>query len=181
MEDIIKGILGEKRYIHSVGVAETARKIAKGLCTDSEKAYLAGLVHDIAKEMKGEELLTYCREHSIELNSVESKNLQLLHGPVGAEMIKDYDITDFDIVNAVRYHTVGRAGMSVLEKIIYLADMIEPSRQYEGVEKLRNLCREDFDKAFAEALRQSLIWNLEKGRLIHTGTLDAWNDVIGGN
>ena len=177
MNEIVKGILSEKRYIHTLGVARTAEKLAERLGIDPGKAYLAGMVHDIAKEMPVTEMFDFCRSHNIKLNRVEEKNPALLHAPVGSVLIKDYGIDDTEISDAVRYHTTGRAGMSLLEKIIYLSDMIEPSRNYKEVEMLRELCEEDFHKAFAEALRQSMIWNLQKGCLIHEGTLHAWNDI----
>ena len=180
MNEIVKNILSEKRYIHTLGVAETAKKLAEKLGVNPEKAYLAGMVHDIAKEMPVSEMLDFCNKHGIELSGVERNNPALLHAPVGAVLIKDYGIDDPEISDAVKYHTVGRAEMSLLEKIIYLSDMIEPSRNYKEVEMLRNLCEEDFYKAFEEALRQSMIWNLQKGCLIHEGTLHAWNNIIGG-
>jgi len=178
MNEIIKKILSEKRYIHSVGVAETAKRLAERLEVSPDKAYTAGIVHDIAKEMSPEAMINFCNEHKITVNEVEKRNAALLHAPVGAALIHDYGIEDKEISDAVKYHTVGRAGMSLLEKIIYLSDMIEPSRKYNEVEMLRNLCKEDFHKAFAEALRQSMIWNLQKGCLIHEGTLQAWNDTL---
>ena len=178
MEQIIKKLLSEKRSVHSMGVAETAKKLAIRLGTDPQKAYLAGLVHDIAKELPEKEQFDLCKEGNIELNEVEKRNTGLLHGPAGSVLIKKYGINDPEIEAAVKSHTFGRAGMSLLEKIIYLADMIEPSRIYDGVDNLRLLCEEDFNKAFAEALKQSIVWNLEKSRLIHVGTLDAWNVIL---
>jgi len=175
MEEIIKGLLSEKRFLHSIGVANLAKELAKRQGADEDKAYLAGLIHDIAKEKSSEELLEYCKEQNISIDEVEKQNPFLLHAPVGAIVIHDYGIFDEDIENAVRYHTVGRGGMSILEKIIYFADMIEPSRNYDGVEELRSLCEKDFNLAYMTALKRSIEFNLAKGRLVHTGTLDAWN------
>lgn len=178
MEDIIKDLLTKKRYEHSMGVAVMAKELAERLGADPDKAYLAGVVHDIAKELNPSELYDYCERNGIEISQIEKNNPQLLHAPAGARMLRSYGICDDDIENAVRYHTVGREGMSLLERIIYLADMLEPSRSFEGVEELRELCDKDFEAAFLMTLRRSIEWNLEKGCLIHEGTLKAWNDRI---
>ena len=160
MEKIIKELLSEKRYEHSLGVAKVAKSIAQRLGIDENKAYLAGVVHDIAKELSVSEMIELCKAGGIEPDKAELENHALLHAPAGAVMIKKYGINDSDIENAVRYHTVGRDGMSVLEKIIYLSDMIEPSRSYPEVFELREICETDFDKAFETALRYSIEWNL---------------------
>lgn len=178
MENVIKKILSPKRFEHSMAVAELACEMAEYLGADSEKAYLAGVVHDIAKEKKTDELLTICQTAGVELSEVEIKNPALLHAPAGAALLEEYGIDDEEIKNAVRYHTVARAGMTLLERIIYFADMTEPSRVYKEVEELRAMWRVDFEKAFLTALRYSLIWNLEKGRLVHEGTLRAWNSTL---
>lgn len=177
MENIIKQRLSEKRFNHSIGVADTAKKIAEKIGADPEKAYVAGLVHDVAKEMPFEEMINVCKKGAVEPDRMELQNKSLLHAPAGAAILEGLGITDTDIKNAVRYHTVGRYGMSLLEKIIYLADMIEPSRVYPEVEILREMAEEDFHKAFANALKFSIMWNMEKGRVVHEGTLRAWNGI----
>jgi len=179
LEKVVKELLSEKRYEHSMGVARTAKCIAKNLGMDEEKAYLAGVVHDIAKEKPVSEMIRLCDEGKVHADEIELKNVALLHAPAGAAMLEKFGITDSDIKNAVRYHTVGRAGMSQLEKIIYLSDMIEPSRSYPEVYELRELCEVDFEKSFETALKYSIEWNLKKGSLIHEGTLRAWNDALG--
>lgn len=178
MENIVKQLLSEKRYVHTMAVANLARHMAEKLGADPERAYLAGVVHDIAKEKPVSELLEICKKNNIALTSVELANPVLLHAPAGAAILKDYGICDSEIENAVRYHTVGRANMTLLEKIIYFADMTEPNRVYKEVDELRALANSDFDAAFAKAIEYSLIWNLQKGRLIHPGTLDAWNSIL---
>lgn len=177
LENIIKQRLSEKRFKHSIGVAETAKAYAKILGADAQKAYMAGLVHDIAKEMPFDEMLELCKKGNVTPDSEELKNKALLHAPAGAAILKSLGIEDDDIKNAVRYHTVGRRGMSILEKIIYLADMLEPSRVYPEVDMLRQKVSENFDEAFRDALRFSIIWNMEKGRVVHEGTLHAYNEI----
>lgn len=178
MENIVKQLLSEKRYIHTMAVANLARDLANHLGADAERAYLAGVVHDIAKEKPTLELLEICEKNNIVLTPIELANPVLIHAPAGAALIKDYGICDTQIENAVRYHTVGRANMTLLEKIIYFADMIEPNRVYKEVDELRSLSKTDFDAAFEKAIEYSLIWNIEKGRLIHPGTLDARNSIL---
>ncbi len=178
MENKIKQLLSEKRYVHSMAVASLARDLANSLGEDGKRAYLAGVVHDIAKEKPIPELIQICEDNNIPLTPVELANPVLIHAPAGAAILKDYGICDTQIENAVRYHTVGRADMTLIEKIIYFADMTEPNRVYKEVEELRALAKTDFDAAFAKAIEYSLIWNIEKGRLIHPGTLEAWNSIL---
>lgn len=159
-------------------VALLAERMAGVLGADSKKAYVAGILHDIAKEMTGEELLHVCKTEGIKLSAVEENNTVLLHAPVGAHIIKDLGIDDEEIINAVRYHTVGRAGMSLLEKIIYLADMIEPGRSFPEALELREIWEKDFDEAFTRSLKYSILWNVSEGKLIDKGTVDAFNDMI---
>ena len=161
-----------------MAVAELARDMAERLGEDPERAYLAGIVHDIAKEKPVAELMEICEKNKITLTPIEIANPVLIHAPAGAVILKDYGICDEKIENAVRYHTVGRANMTLLEKIIYFADMTEPNRVYKEVEELRSLSETDFDAAFEKAIEYSLIWNIQKGRLIHPGTLDAWNSIL---
>lgn len=177
LENIIRQRLSEKRFKHSIGVAETAKAYAKILGTDTQKAYMAGLVHDIAKEMPFDEMIELCKQGGIEPDREELKNKALLHAPAGAAILESLGIKDRDIKNAVRYHTVARRGMSILEKIIYLADMLEPSRDYPEVNMLRETAYKDFNKAFCDALKFSIIWNMEKGRVVHEGTLHAYNEI----
>lgn len=177
LENIIKQRLSEKRFKHSIGVAETARKLAENLGADPKKACLAGLVHDAAKEMTYEEMLDACKKGKVMPDSEELKNKALLHAPAGAAILDSLGIVDEDIKNAVRYHTVGRRGMSMLEKIIYFADMVEPSREYPEVNLLREMADSNFNEAFRAALKFSIIWNIEKGRVVHEGTLHAYNEM----
>lgn len=178
MEKVIKQMLSPKRYEHSIGVANTARQLAQLYGEDADKAELAGIVHDIAKELPKEELLKLCEKGGIAVNEIEAQNPTLLHGPAGAVLIGDYGIDDEDIKNAVRYHTVGRGQMSVLEKIIYLADIIEPSRDFPEVEELRALAQKDLDAAMARCVLYLIGWNMSKGMLIHKNTIDLWNQLV---
>ncbi len=177
MENKIKEILSTKRYEHSINVANLAREMAEVLGADENAAYTAGVLHDIAKEMTRQELLDVVGSKGIKLSFVEENNTALLHAPVGAGLVQDMGYSK-EIVDAVRYHTVGRAGMTLLEKIIYLADMIEPGRVFPEASILRKMWRDDFFGAFTKALEFSIMWNVSRNKLIDKGTVDAFNDML---
>ena len=182
MKEKLKSMLNEKRYIHSVGVSETAVKMAVRYGADTEKARIAGLLHDCAKNLTYEQSLKKCRELGVELTDVEKANYALIHAPLGAKMAEtEFGITDREILHAITAHTVAGENMSVLDKIIYLADMIEPSRDFDGVEIHRKYAFEDLDKAFLYALNESIIHNVQKGVLLHPDTVTARNNILLGN
>lgn len=178
MIDKLKIKLDEKRFLHSIGVAELARETANLFLIDEDKAYTAGILHDCAKNIPYNESVRLCIEYGILLNAVELANPALLHAPLGAKVAKrEFLIDDEDILNAIRYHTVGRAGMSKLEKLIYVCDMAEASRDFSGVSDIRKMLKINLDDAVLMALRFSIEFNLKKNKLIHSGTIDAWNDI----
>ena len=117
--------LDSKRYEHTLGVAYTAACLAMRYDCDINRAYLAGLLHDCAKCMSHDERLHYCEKHDMEVTDIEKQNPALLHAKVGAEMCRrKYDVKDEEICSAVRFHTTGRPGMTLLEKIIFIADYL---------------------------------------------------------
>ena len=155
-EEILKFLtqaLSPKRLAHSLGVEETAEALALRYGADPEKAALAGLVHDCAKDLSENDLCWRGLLLHRRYEEWVEKNPALLHGPVGAIIARDdLGIEDEDVLLAVAWHTTGRAEMNTLEKIIYLADMIEPGRTFPGVEKLRAVAEEDLDEACLKAL-----------------------------
>lgn len=179
MKEKLKEMLHEKRYVHSVNVAETAKALARRYGADPQKAYTAGLLHDAAKNLSISQAYEVCGRLEVRLDNIEMENTVLIHATLGAEYIKEqFGIDDSDIVNAVRYHTTGRANMSTLEKVVYLADMIEPDRTYDEVHLLRKLSEEDLDKACLAAFTAIISLNLNQGKLIHPNTILARNDLI---
>lgn len=168
-------MLSPKRFEHTRGVAEEAAKMAEKYGVDKDKAYLAGLVHDCAKDYSGKDKLRMCEQLGVELDNIMINQSDLTHSFLGAVLAKDmFGIEDEDILNAVRYHTTGRKNMSVLEKIVYLADAIEPGRAYfEGLDELRKLAYEDLDKAMAFSLEHTISYNEKKNRLIHPLSKEA--------
>lgn len=167
--------LSKKRFQHSLNVADEALKLAKKYGVDGKKAYFAGLVHDICKEDDNSELkrlMLKCEN----ITNAELSSKSLWHGPAGACYIQEeLGIDDRDIINAVRFHTIGRAGMSRLEEIVYLADLISIDRDYKDVEKMRKLAYSNFDKAMLEGVSFSITSVVKKHGYIPEYSIEAYN------
>jgi len=171
--------IDEKRLKHSIGVSECAVRLAAHYGADVEKARLAGLIHDCAKSLPAEEAERLCRKYHFQPDVITCKNKALLHAPLGALMAQDvFGITDKEILDAIACHTTGKAGMSLFDKIICLADYIEEGREYEGVEKIRSLAYEDINKALLTAFDLSIRNVLERGRLLHPMTIESRNALL---
>ena len=156
--------LDAKRYEHTLGVAYTAAALAMCNDVDPVKAETAGILHDCAKCFSDDKKISVCRKNNMEINSVESRNPYLLHAKAGYCIAKNkFDIEDQDILNAILNHTTGRPGMSTLEKIIYIADYIEPSRkQAPNLSEVRKLAFQNLDQALLKILTDILSY-LESG------------------
>lgn len=183
---LIRSKLNTDRFNHSLNVADSAKELALRYGADADKAYTAGLLHDVMKNASPEEQLGVLSEAGIELMPVERENKKLWHAIAGAAYVKFVmGIDDRDIIRAVRYHTTGRAGMSLLERVVYLADYISADRNYNGVEDMRRLCQSDSDEAILYALTFGIPDLVSKGRVIHPDSIDLYNEVIiikqGGN
>ncbi|MBR3816684.1 MAG: nicotinate (nicotinamide) nucleotide adenylyltransferase [Clostridia bacterium] len=170
----------EKRYIHSLNVADSARHLAKLYGADEEKAYFAGLVHDIMKNADEEEQLQIMKKGGIILSCTEKANKKLWHAMAGECYLRlEKGITDGEILNAVRYHTTGRAGMSLLEKVVYIADYISAERDYDDVDVMRELSMNNgLDEAALYALKFSFRSLSKKEKLIHTDSVEYYNELI---
>ncbi len=140
--------LNPRRYEHTIGVASTAFCLACKYGIDSEKAYVAGLLHDCAKCFSDDKTLSLCKKYGIELNEFEKKNPSLIHAPLGGEYARNkYGIEDEDIIEAIKWHTTGKPKMSVLEKIVFIADYMEPNRKkLLGLDEIRKVAFQDLDK-----------------------------------
>ena len=183
---LIRSKLSTDRFNHSLNVADSAKELALSYGADADKAYTAGLLHDVMKNASEEEQLGVLSEAGIELMPIERENKKLWHAIAGAAYVKFVmGIDDRDIIRAVRYHTTGRSGMSLLERIVYLADYISADRNYNGVEDMRRLCKSDSDEAILYALTFGIPDLVSKGRVIHPDSIDLYNEVIikkqGGN
>jgi len=161
--------LSEKRYGHTLRVAAVAEELARTHGLDPDRARLAALLHDAAREIGGpEEFLRLATEWNIPVGEPERESPKLLHGPVAAELSRrELGVEDEDVLEAIRVHTVGRPGMGELALVLYVADKIEPARDYPSVERLRGLSGEDLREAAAESLRRAIAHNEERGRAIH--------------
>lgn len=179
MKDFLRSRLSDKRYTHSVNVADECRKLAKKYDEDEEKAYFAGLVHDVCKEIPADELKKMAAESGLNLTQAELVTKALWHAVAGAAFVRDsLNIQDEDIINAVRFHTIGRAGMSRLEEIVYIGDLISADRTYKDVKKFRKLAYQDMDRVMLEALIFSIESVTEKKGLIPEYTLEAYNQYV---
>lgn len=162
----------DKRRIHTEGVRKTAIELAGKYGADPEKAEIASLYHDMYRGVSKEELNVLVEKYGLDHRYRDNPNLA--HGKLAAiAMRRDFGITDEDIINAVSYHTTGRPEMSQLEKVVFIADAIEPNRDYPGVVELRQLAYEDIDKACLFSLTRTAEYVLEQGNYLDEDTLHA--------
>jgi predicted HD superfamily hydrolase involved in NAD metabolism len=160
--------LSDKRYAHTLRVAETAERLATLHALDPEKARLAGLLHDTAREIGKEELLRVAEEDGLPVGDFERERPILLHGPVAAKLAReDLGVEDGEILDAVRVHTTGEPGMGPLALALFVADKIEPGREQPGVEDLRELAPVSLHRAARAALEDSVSYNERRDRPAH--------------
>ncbi|SDE72860.1 bis(5'-nucleosyl)-tetraphosphatase (symmetrical) YqeK [Sporomusa acidovorans] len=177
--DKLSVVLSTKRLQHSLGVSQSAAQLADRFGENVEKAKFAGVLHDCARGLASSTLLQKAASFAIVVNDVERCQPTLLHAPVGAYLAKnEYGVDDPQIFRAIMLHTTGGRDMTVLDKIIYLADCIEPSRDFPGIDKLRSLAFADLDKAVLAAFDQSLHYVIGLGLLIHPATVEGRNDLL---
>lgn len=172
--------LKKSRYEHSLGVADTAAFLARRFGEDETLARLAGLLHDCARAFPNEALRAEADARGVAYGEVERTMPLLLHAPLGACVAREvYGVEDETVLRAIARHTVGGTAMTVLDKIIYFADMMEPTRDYPGVEELRDLARNaSLDEMTLAGLTRSIAFVLEKGHLIHPDTVIARNELL---
>jgi predicted HD superfamily hydrolase involved in NAD metabolism len=160
--------LSDKRYAHTLRVADTAERLAGLHDLDPKRARLAALLHDAARETDKDELFRVADEEEIAMSDLEHERPVLLHGPVMAELArKELGVEDEEVLGAVRAHTTGESGMGPLALALYVADKIEPDRDQPGVENLRKLALEDLGHAAAAALERSISYNEQRGEPTH--------------
>lgn len=175
IQEQLKKALDESRFEHTLGVMYTAGCMAMAHGCDIEKAMLAGLLHDCAKCMSHEERLALCEAHHVEVTASELENKALLHAKTGAILAKiEYDITDVDVLHAIAVHTTGEPNMNMLDKIIYIADYIEPGRdKAPNLELVRSLAYKDLDACMAQILYDTLNYLNSRGGHIDPTTAEA--------
>lgn len=180
IENDVKSVLSEYRFTHSLGVVKKAVELAKIYGVQEETAKKVGIAHDIAKEMTDEEMLEYVKNNNIEIDEIETVKPSLLHGKIGADIAaKKYGFTE-DMVNAIKWHTTGRENMSMLEKIIYVADKTEENRKGTrfNLEKSRELSTQNIDETLIFLMNEFITYNVKNEWLIHPETIIARNDLL---
>ncbi|MDK2927382.1 MAG: hypothetical protein PWR31_1072 [Bacillota bacterium] len=171
--------LTPERLEHSLGVAAAAVELAQRWGVDAGRAWLAGLLHDCAKGMRADELLQWALAFGIVRDDTETACPDLLHGPVGALLAwKEYGVADAAVLSAIRLHTLGAEEMGPLDKIIYLADYIEPGRDFSGVEELRRSAEQDLNQAVLQAMEATIRYVLKRGLPLHPQTVAARNSLL---
>ena len=177
MQEKLQSAISVKRYIHTLGVADEAVKLAEiyGTARDQQKARVAGLLHDCAKDYPESMRQRFCKEYKVKTDEIMNKQTDLIHPFLGAEVAKrEYQVMDEDVLNAIRFHTTGRPNMSLLEKIVFIADYIEPNREkFGGLDEARRLAYLDLDKAMAYILENTIEYVKARGRLLHPLSQEA--------
>lgn len=180
IKEKLKAMLPEDRLNHSLNVANCAVKLSEIYNIEKEKAYVSGLVHDCAKYLDRTEVKHYINKYKIHLDELEANNLALSHSIIGAYIVKyEFLIEDEDIISSVRYHTTGKENMSMLEKIIYIADLIEVGRDFPGVDELRTLAYSgNLDEALLTSFNNTIKFVIDNKQLIHPRTVRARNYIM---
>lgn len=177
LEEIKKHLQPERLY-HSINVAEEAKKLALHYGADPEKAYTAGLLHDILKNTPDTELLNFFRENGIILTRTEQVSRKTWHAIAGEAYCRlKLSVTDSEILSAIRWHTTARAGMTLLDKVIFIADFISADRDYDGVERMREKAYLSLESAMLEGLQFTLAELIENGWAVHEDSLAAYNEL----
>ena len=167
------GLLKESRVAHVLGCRDTAVELAKRWGANEEDAARAALLHDITKALSPALQLTLCREYGIVLDVFSQENPKTLHALTGSLVAERIFGENKAVVEAIRWHTTGKANMSILEKIIYVADYMEPNRDFPGVEQLRSLAYSDIDKALKLGLEMTLRLLQQQNRQVSAGSREA--------
>lgn len=175
----LKNSLSSEKFTHSLNVMKETVELAEHYQVDRDLAVVAGLLHDCAKCIPNEEMLRLCSEFNILTDEITSRHPELLHGPVGAAIAKrDYGVTDDRILQSIEVHTTGTINMTMLQKIVFIADLIEPDRSYKGVEKIREKVLVDLDDALILAIDSTICFTVKKGVLIHPDTIKTRNYIM---
>lgn len=180
IEKTLKGMLPERRLKHSLNVSKCAVKLSEIYKCDKEKAEIAGLVHDCAKYFTDEQIEDSIKRFNVELDPLEVNNIALSHSVIGSYVAVDiFSIKDEEIINAIKYHTTGKENMSLLEKIIYIADLIEEDRNFPRVEELRELTYSGkLEEALLLSFNNTIKFVIDNNQLIHPRTIKARNYIL---
>lgn len=176
MKDKLEKFLTPKRFVHSMNVMSTASELASKYGEDRKRAEIAGLLHDCARDVRGEEIFELCKKFGMQLDDICLKQPELLHAPLGAVIAKkEYGVEDKTILEAIACHTTGREKMNLLDKIIFISDFVEPARSFPGVGDIRWTVHRDLNKAVLLGMESTIKHVMDKGALIHFDTIKARN------
>lgn len=179
LDQLIKERFGTKRYGHTLGVVKVAQQLAVHYNQDVDVATTAAYLHDYGKIFKGQRILSMAQERGLVTHPVYQDYPELLHAKLGATLVKEeLGITDQAILSAIAAHCYGSTHMSLMDKIIYLADYIEPNRRFEGIEKVRKMVYKDLDKALLMAVDGTLVYVIERGLPIHATSVEMRNRLL---
>ena len=177
----LKKRLSRKRYRHCVEVAKLAERLARRHGEDPGRAYIAGLLHDWAKELSGPELVRYCRRHRLRVSAfslIAERSPRLLHAHVSAHMVsRRYRIRDKGILSAIASHTLGSSRMRTLDKILYVADLSSPDRGFAEASAIRSLAKRSLDAALKEAVIVKIEDVIDRRKMLHPLIVTLWNQV----
>lgn len=177
--ELIKSTLSDYRFHHSMCVAERARELAKKHGVDENKAYLAGILHDITKEMDNAEQIALIEKYDHALTNTEKGNHRVFHQMSGAVYVKNVlGIDDEEIIGGIRYHTTGRENMTLFEMIIYLADFTSEDRNYPDVDIMRKKTDENLYSAMLYSLKYTIKSVTQEERFLHPDTLNCYNYIL---
>ena len=168
----------DRRYIHSIGVMEMSEKLAACYGCDVERCKKAALMHDLAKTMPNKKKLEYVEDNKLPVSDTEILVPGILHGKIAADICKKKYGFDKEMCDAIENHTTGRANMSLMEKIIYVADAVEINRDYSDVKYYRDLAFEDLDRAVLEIVDFVIKDNIEKGNIILEKSIESRNFIL---
>ena len=174
---LIKKAVTPSRFKHIQGVTQTALKLARLHGLSELKAAQAGLLHDCAKNMAPAALKRQLGK--AKADKWEIAVPPLWHAVVGALLARErYGVKDREVLTAIRYHPCAKAGMTDIQKCLFVADFIEPGRKFKGLGRLRKLAREDLHKAFVEVMREKMGYLLKRGKTLHPKGIEAWNELV---
>lgn len=176
--EIVKEKLSEKRFYHSECVVERCIEYAKIYGVDEEKMKIAGIVHDIAKEIPKDEQVHVAEKYEVELDEFEKKHIPLIHAKLGAVIAKkDFECSD-DICESIKWHTTGKENMSMMEKVLFIADATGRDRTFDNTEYLYKLAKENIDEAVRELLKECIIDVINKNSIVHPDAINAFNYIV---
>ena len=178
-KELLKSRLNEKRYYHSLCVADEAKRLAEKYGADSDKMYLAGLLHDITKNISDNEQLQTFEKFGIMLSVAEKASPLIWHAMSGALVVRhELGIQDEEIISSIRYHTTGKADMTLSQKIIFVADLTSADRNYPDIDEIRDKANRDLDECIIGILKFTICDIVSKNNPLHPDTLDAYNYLI---